>query len=154
MVLDMRHLPQSAGALGLLFLLPILAGCAKPLPPAGHWQGAYEDSGLMIVARLEIDSAGKVRVSAPNAIADVAAMSDRERADLRAHLESGLSQSWGSIAPLPLEFDGHIFHKPGGVAPQLEWQSGRKRMIMVFYSGNRASIRVPMERVDGFDAGS
>jgi hypothetical protein len=27
-------------------------------------------------------------------------------------------------------------------------------MIMVFYSGNRASIRVPMERVDGFDAGS
>jgi hypothetical protein len=148
----MRRFPKPSGVLGLVVVLATVVGCAKPLPPAGHWQGVYEDSGLMVVARLEIDSGGKVRVSAPNLIADLAAMSDRERADLLARLENGLSQSWPDVAPLPLEFDGHVFHKPGGVAPQLEWESGPKRMVMVFYSGNRPSIRVRMEQVAAFDS--
>jgi hypothetical protein len=136
--------------------LPILAGvlllatCSNPQPPVGRWQGLYEDSGVMIVARLEIGADGQVRVSAPNAIADVGAMSQRERADLRARLEGGLAESWPHVPPLPLEFDGKAFHKPGGVAPQLEWDGKAKHMTLVFYSGSRPSVRVPLKAVSAF----
>jgi hypothetical protein len=139
----------AAGA-GLL----LLAGCSKPQPPVGRWQGAYEDSGLIIVARLEIDSGGHVRVSAPNAISDDEALTESARTDIKAKLESGLAQSWPSVGPLPLEFDGQAFHKPGGVAPQLEWDGNAKRMTLVFYSGNRRSVHVPLTAVDTFNAGA
>jgi hypothetical protein len=147
----MRQIPRSGAALLALFML---AGCSDARPPVGRWQGAYEDSGLILVARLEIDSAGQVRVSAPNAIANAAGLTEGERADLRAKLASGLAASWPDVAPLPLEFDGHVFHKRGGVAPQLEWDEATKRMILVFYSGNRASVHVRLEPVAEFDAGS
>ena len=142
----MRQFPRLAAVLGLA----MLAACSDPRPPVGRWQGAYEDSQLMVVARLEIDSAGAVRVSAPNAIADLAGMSENERGDLRERLKSGLDRAWPSVAVLPLEFDGHAFHKPGGVAPQLEWDRAAKRMTMVFYSNNRPSVRVPLEEVTEF----
>ena len=145
----MRRFPKvDALLLGLL----ILAACSAPRPPAGRWQGAYEDPGLIIVARLEIDSAGHVRISAPNAITDAAPVTASERADLRSRLESGLASSWASVAPLPLQFDGHAFHKPGGVAPQLEWDGAGNRMTLIFYSGNRASVRVELDAVKDFDA--
>jgi hypothetical protein len=137
-----------------LLALLMLAGCSDPRPPVGRWQGAYEDSGLILVARLEIDSAGNVRVSAPNAIANTAGLTQSERADLHAKLASGLASSWPNVAPLPLEFDGHAFHKRGGVAPQLEWDEATKRMILVFYSGNRPSVHVRLEAVKDFDAAS
>ena len=102
----------------------------------------------MIVARLEIDSGGHVRVAAPNAIIDTPGMSEEDRTDLRSRLETGLVQSWPSVKPLPLEFDGRVFHKPGGVAPQLEWDGAEKRMTMVFYSGNRASVRIRLDPIE------
>ena len=105
----------------------------------------------MIVARLEIDSSGHVRVAAPNAIIDPAGTTENERADLRARLDAGLAQSWPSVAPLPLEFDGRVFHKPGGVAPQLEWDGAEKRMTMVFYSGNRTAIRVKLDPMQEYN---
>ncbi|HXJ03340.1 MAG TPA: hypothetical protein VNH44_19125 [Micropepsaceae bacterium] len=147
----MRHFSRFA-----LFLasLIVLAACSDPQPPIGQWEGAYEDQGLMIVARLQIDGSGHVRVSAPNAITDTAPLSDDDRAALRAKLESGLAASWPSVAPLPLEFDGHAFHKPGGVAPQLEWDKAAKRMTLIFYSGNRRSVRVPLDAVADFQANS
>ena len=43
-----------------------------------------------------------------------------------------------------------MFRKPGGVAPQLEWDPGRKRMTMVYYSGNRNSVRVALSAVSEF----
>src|SRR5215472_1829084 len=125
----------------------LLAGCSNAHPPIGRWQGVYEDPALVIVARLEIDSNGHVRVSAPNAISDKQPLSDSERADLRGKLENGLAASWPHVAPLPLEFDGHVFHKPGGVAPQLEWDDASKRMTLIFYSGNRRSVHVPLDAV-------
>jgi uncharacterized protein (DUF2126 family) len=145
----MRQFPRIA-LIGLL----VLTACSNPRPPIGRWQGAYEDPGLVIVARLEIDSGGHVRVSTPNAIAGAAPITDSERAELRTRLESGLAASWADVAPLALEFDGHAFHKPGGVAPQLEWDAASGRMILVFYSGNRASVHVPLDAVQNFDAGS
>jgi hypothetical protein len=131
-----------------------LAACSNPKPPIGRWEGAYEDSGVIIVARLQIDSEGQVRVSAPNAITEAAPITDSERAALRAKLENGLAAAWPDVAPSALQFDGHAFHKPGGVAPQLEWDASSKRMILVFYSGNRSSIHIPLEAVEEFAASS
>ena len=146
----MRQISRFAALLGLL----VLTACSAPRPPIGRWEGAYEDPGVIIVARLEIDSAGNVRVSAPNAITDAAPVSDNERAALHERLQTGLAKSWPSVAPLPLVFDGRAFHKPGGVAPQLEWDKAAKRMTLVFYSGNRASIRMPLDAVLNFTASS
>ena len=143
---DMRHFSAIAALLSLI----VLTACSNPRPPIGRWQGAYEDPDLIVVARLEIDSSGAVRVSAPNAITDLSKMSKQERADLRRRLDAGLAQSWPSVAPLPLEFDGHVFHKPGGVAPQMEWDDAGKKMTLVFYSGNRPSLHVPLDSVADF----
>jgi len=149
----MRHSSQIVAVLAVLGVA--LAACSNnPRPPVGRWQGAYEDPNLIVVARLEIDSSGVVRISAPNAILDSAPMSKKERADLHKSLDASLAQSWSSIGPLPLEFDGHIFHKPGGVAPQLEWDDAAKKMVLVFYSGNRASVHVPLDSVGDFSSDS
>jgi len=128
----------------------LAAGCFDASPPVGRWEGTYEDPALVIVARLEIDSAGKIRVSAPNATSDNEPLSEGDRADLRDKLEKGLETSWPHVAPLPLEFDGHAFHKHNGVAPQLEWDGRRQRMTLVFYSGSRRSVHVPLQAVKDF----
>ena len=146
----MRHSSTLVAVLGLV----VLAACSSPRPPVGRWQGAYEDPNLVVVARLEIDSSGAVRVSAPNAMVEVTQMSKQQLADLRKRLDAGLAQSWSSVGPLPLEFDGHAFHKPGGVAPQLEWDDAGKKMILVFYSGSRASVHVPLDPVADFSSDS
>jgi len=148
----MRHFSPIVAVVAALGIA--LTACSNPRPPIGRWQGAYEDPNLIVVARLEIDSSGVVRISAPNAIVDSAPMSKKERGDLRKRLVAGLTQSWTSVGPLPLEFDGHIFHKPGGVAPQLEWDNAEKKMVLVFYSGNRASIHVPLDSVADFSSDS
>jgi hypothetical protein len=131
-----------------------LAACSKPPPPVGRWEGVYEDAGLMVAVRLEIEPSGKVRVSAPNAITDQAPFSSSERAQLRGRLLAGLATSWPQVNPLPLDFDGKAFHKPGGVAPQLEWDAKSKAMTMIYYSGSRASVRVPLNAVEEFGANS
>ena len=146
----MRHFSTIAGVVGT----SLLAACSNPRPPVGRWQGAYEDPSLIVVARLEIDSSGAVRISAPNAITEPGKMSKQELADLRQRLDYGLAQSWSSVGPLPLEFDGHVFHKPGGVAPQLEWDDAGKKMTLVFYSGNRPSLHVPLDSVADFRSDS
>lgn len=137
------------------FGLATLAACSNPPPPVGRWEGVYEDAGLIVAVRLEISPNGEVRVSAPNAIADEGSpIPVAERGQLRARLLDGLAMSWPHVLPLPLEFDGKTFHKPGGVAPQLEWDTKSRHMTMIFYSGNRASIRVRLNAVDAFSANS
>ena len=127
-----------------------LSACADPRPPTGRWEGLYEDSGVIIVARLEIADSGKIRVSAPNAITNDGPLSPVERASIVRQLQARLAMSWPAVEPLPLEYDGHVFRKPGGVAPQLEWDAGRKRMTMIYYSGNRSSVRVALTSVGEF----
>jgi hypothetical protein len=141
--------PRRLVAATALLCLGLFA-CADPRPPTGRWEGLYEDAGVIIVARLEIASNGKVRVSAPNAITSDSPLSPAERAGLVQQLQTRLAASWSSVEPLPLEFDGHVFRKPGGVAPQLEWDEDRKRMTMVYYSGNRTSVRVALTSVGEF----
>ena len=137
---------QRLAAASALLCLGLVA-CADPQPPTGRWEGVYEDPDVVIVARLEIATDGKVRVSAPNAITDKSQLSPAERIELVRELQVRLDASWPAVAPLPLEFDGSVFRKPGGVAPQLEWDASRKRMTMVYYSGNRNSVRVALTSV-------
>ena len=127
-----------------------IAACAAPVPPSGRWEGVYEDPALIVVVRLEIAPHGEVRISAPNAISDQKPLSPGDRAQWVARLESELARSWPSVGPLPLDFDGRAFRKPGGIAPQLEWDEGAHRMTMIYYSGNRASVRVPLSQVEQF----
>ena len=138
-----------------LLSLAALAACSNPPPPVGRWEGVYEDASLIVAVRLEIAQSGEVRVSAPNAITDEAPqITSAERSQLRARLLEGLAKSWPHVAPLPLEFDGKAFHKRGGVAPQLEWDAKAKAMTMIFYSSNRASVRVPLNSVPDFSENS
>lgn len=150
-----RRLVAIVLALGVMIAIGLtISACADASAPTGRWEGLYEDSSVLIVARLEIAANGKVRVSAPNAIMNDHPLSPAERVGLIQQLHARLAASWPSVAPLPLEFDGHVFRKPGGVAPQLEWDSGRKRMTMIYYSGNRSSVRVPLSSVGEFGAPS
>ncbi len=128
----------------------LLAACAKPSAPAGKWEGFYEDEGLIVAVRLEIDAKGTVRVSAPNAVTDKGNLSPVDRAGIRADLTKRLGQSWNLVQPLPLEFDGEAFRKPGGVAPQLEWDAEHKQMTMIYYSASRPSVRVKLAPVEEF----
>jgi len=91
-----------------------------------------------------------IRVSAPNAITSESPLSPEERDGLRHRLADGLAVSWPAVNPLRLEFDGKAFRKPGGVAPQLEWDSAKRQMTLVYYSGNRSSVRVPLTAVSEF----
>jgi hypothetical protein len=136
----------------LTVLCLALSACADPRPPTGRWEGVYEDSGVIIAARLEIAANGKVRVSAPNAITSEGPLSPADRVNIVQQLQTRLAMSWPAVEPLPLEFDGHVFRKPGGIAPQLEWDSGKKRMTMIYYSGNRTSVRVGLTSVGEFGA--
>jgi hypothetical protein len=150
-----RRLVAVVLALGVMVLIGVtLSACADAYPPTGRWEGLYEDSGVIIVARLEIADSGKIRVSAPNAITSDHPLSPAERIGIIQQLQTRLAASWPSVLPLPLEFDGHVFRKPGGVAPQLEWDADRKRMTMIYYSGNRSSVRVPLSSVGEFAANS
>ena len=66
--------------------------------------------------------------------------------ELRARLLEGLARSWPQVGALPLDFDGKAFHKPGGVAPQLEWDAKAQHMTMIYYSGKPYSVRVRVPR--------
>lgn len=146
--------PRQVLFAGLLGLAAVM-GCSSPKAPIGRWQGVYEDASLIVAVRLEIAPSGEVRVSAPNAITDEGQqVTPGERSQLRARLLDGLARSWPHVGPLPLEFDGKAFHKKGGVAPQLEWDAKAKAMTMIFYSGNRASVRVPLTSVPDFTESS
>ena len=125
-----------------------LAGCSEHRPPVGRWEALYEAADVMIAARLEIAPNGAIHVSAPNAFMDFAAMDEGQRAGMRARLESELARAWPSVSSLALDFDGSTFRKPGGVAPQLEWDGAR--MAMIVYPGTHPSIRVPLQRVKDF----
>ena len=150
-----RRLVAIVLALGMMIVIGVvITACADASAPTGRWEGLYEDQGVIIVARLEIAESGKLRVSAPNAITSDRPLSPAERVGLIRQLQAQLAASWPSVAPMALEFDGHAFRKPGGVAPQLEWDQDRRRMTMIYYSGNRSSVRVPLISVGEFGAPS
>ena len=130
----------------LLTALALFA-CSHPAPPTGRWEGAYETDDTMIAARLEIAADGQVRVSAPDLL-DIGSASAGDRPAMRSKLAADLAAAWGDVAPRPMDFDGKTFRKPGGIAPQMIWKSGR--MALVVYIGTRPGIHIAMRKVDDF----
>lgn len=124
-------------------------GCTRTNAPTGRWQGTYESQDVMIAARLEIDPGGNIFLSAPDAM-DIAGASSDDRLAIRQRLADDLTLAWGEAQPKQFAFDGHVFRKPGGVAPQLEWDPDRKSMTAVIYLGLRSGIRVPLHPVSDF----
>jgi hypothetical protein len=128
-----------------------LAACSKhPAPPQGRWVGNYESPAVMVDAWLEILPNGTVRVSAPD-LTDIGAPTDEERVLLQARLASQLADGWGEVEPRKFDFDGRVFRKPGGVAPQMEWNPKTRQMKVVFYFGKQHSLRIVMHPVKDFD---
>jgi len=128
--------------------LSTLIACSRPAPPSGRWQGSYESADVMVVARLEIDPHGEIFLSAPD-LTGIAATPSDSRGDLRSTLVETLDSDWAGAQPRRFDFDGHTFRKPGGLAPQLEWDGSN--MTAVIYLGLRPSIRVPLHAVASFD---
>jgi hypothetical protein len=123
--------------------------CTRTPAPGGRWEGAYESRDTMVLTRLEIDPKGDIYLSAPDAT-DIGNASEADRAAIRQRLADGLSVAWGDAQPRQYDFDGRVFRKPGGVAPQLEWNPDQKAMTAVIYLGMRPAIRIPLHSVQTF----
>jgi hypothetical protein len=144
---EQRMRPVAAALIALISLLP--AACSRHnQPPPGRWEGTYEAGDVMIAARLEIDGKGNIFVSAPDA--ENIQGDDAARAAIRKNLAAGLAAGWGDVQPRNFEFDGKTFRKPGGVAPQIEWDSSSNNMVLIVYLGMRDGLRVPLRPVKDF----
>ena len=129
-----------------------LSACSNSkTPPVGRWEGAFETPDATVTVRLEITSKGEIFLSAPNAT-DVENASADQRSAIRQRLANELAAGWSAIEARPLEFDGRVFRKPGGIAPQLEWNPDARQMTAVLYLGLRAALRVPLRPVTAFDS--
>jgi hypothetical protein len=142
----MRTLPA---VLVMALCLAAAVACGNPKPPTGRWEGTYESAHTMIAARLEIDKGGAVYVSAPDAF-DITATSDAAREVIRQRLAMSLAEGWSNVGPRALDFDGKVFRKPGGIAPQIEWNPDTGRMTLVVYPGARPTVHIAMRAVRDF----
>jgi hypothetical protein len=135
----------------LLAGLAMLVACTpSKKPPTGRWIGNFESASVMVDTRLEILSDGTVRVSAPNFLNVGDDISEERRAVMHGRLADELGKTWSLVAPRKMDFDGRVFRKSGGVAPQMEWNPMTEKMVVVFYFGMQKSIRIDMKRVDVF----
>lgn len=134
----------------LLFFGLLLGSCSQQhTPPVGRWIGHFESPQVMVVAWLEISPTGEIRVSAPDFL-EVGDPTQEQRREMQKRLAYDLSEGWGSVKAREYDFDGHVFRKTGGVAPQMEWDPNTKAMKVVFYFGMSHSIRIPMTPVKNF----
>ena len=131
-----------------LMLLALL-GCSKPQPPQGRWEGGTVTGGTLIAARVEIGADGLVRLSAPDIVGDVDAKPEQVQ-QMRDKLAADLAGDWGSVTPRSFDFDGEIFRKPGGVAPQMVWDKATNQMTLEIYIGANAALPVPLRPVADF----
>ena len=127
--------------LALMVLVAALAGCSKPTPPVGKWEGGYEAGGDLVAARVEILPGGQVKIMAPDV---TNAMGNREQIDqFRSQLAADLANGWSEVTPRSFDFDGKTFRKPGGVAPQMVWDKDTNQMTLQLYIGARPALPVP-----------
>jgi hypothetical protein len=133
----------------LLFTALVLASCSKTPEPTGRWEGTYEDGTTYIAARLEITPDGMVRISAPDVI-DPTIDSEDGRAEMRQNMAARLAGAWGEVVPRKLDFDGTTFRKPGGIAPQIDWDAKNKAMMLYVYIGTQPAIKIPLRPVQEF----
>ena len=127
----------------------ILAACSKPHPPQGRWEGGYAGNGTLVAARVEILPDGMVKISAPDITNMENARPERLRA-IREELAADLVTAWDTVAPRPFDFDGKTFRKPGGVAPQMEWDKDSGQMTLKLYIGANPALPIVLRPVDYF----
>lgn len=139
----------AVAVVGALCLVAAQACTNAKSPPQGRWEGTFEEPGAMVVVRLEITPKGEILLSAPNAT-DIEGASADDRNAMRQRLAGDLVSNWASVDPRPFDFDGRIFRKPGGIAPQMEWDPDSHQMIVDLYLGMRPTIRIPMHAVARF----
>jgi hypothetical protein len=132
----------------LLVALIAVTACSKSKPPVGKWEGGMESGGSLVVARVEILPNGQVKVMAPDL---TNAVGPRQRIDeLRARLAADLANGWSEVQPRSFDFDGKTFRKPGGFAPQMEWDKSSNQLTLELYIGARPAMPVPLRPVDDF----
>lgn len=135
-----------------LFGAVLLASCSKPAPPpVGRWEGTYESGGTFIAARLELAPNAQVRVSAPD-VTDTSIGNEEDRRAMEQNMADRLAGGWGDVEPRPMDFDGTTFRKPGGIAPQIEWEPSSNTMRLYVYLGTQPAIRVTMHPVADFSS--
>jgi hypothetical protein len=133
----------------VLLVLTVLAGCSKPPPPQGRWEGGYSAGGTIIAARMEVEADGQVRVSAPD-ITNLQGAKPEQMAQERDKLAADLASGWDSVGARPFDFDGTTFRKPAGIAPQMVWDKATNQMTLEIYIGANPALPVPLRPVDGF----
>lgn len=143
----MRSL-STAVILGLC-LLAVLACSNSKTAPVGRWEGTYEANDAVLAARLEITPKGDIFLSAPDMINPGNLPSDQRQA-LHQRIADELAEDWGEAQPRHFDFDGRQFRKPGGVAPQMEWNPDTRQMTVIVYPGMHPTIRIPMREVKDF----
>jgi hypothetical protein len=126
-----------------------LSACSKSAPPVGRWEGVYDINDTIIAARVEITAKGDIYVSAPD-VTGVGASSSEDRAAIRQKLADGLTESWGTVVPRQMDFDGKTFRKPGGIAPQMEWDPSTNTMTLVLYLGASPALNITLHPVKDF----
>lgn len=135
----------------VLFGVLLLVSCSKSEPPVGRWEGTYQQNGTFIAARLELAPNAQVRISAPD-VTDPSIDNDQDRAAMEQNMADRLAGAWGEVAPRPMDFDGTTFRKPGGIAPQIEYDRSSNIMTLYVYLGTQPAIRIPLHPVDDFSA--
>jgi len=132
----------------LIVIAAALAGCSKPQPPVGKWEGGYESGGDLVVARVEILPSGQIKVMAPDYTNAVGSRARIE--ELRARLAASLANGWSEVTPRTFDFDGKTYRKPGGIAPQMVWDKASNHLTLQLYIGSRPAMPVPLRPVDDF----
>jgi hypothetical protein len=132
-----------------LACLLLVSACSHATPPpTGRWEGIYDSHDAIVAARVEITARGDIYLSAPDAM-DVGSSSG-DRTAIRQRLADGLNQSWGSVVPRQMDFDGKTFRKPGGIAPQMQWDSAGNTMTLILYPGTAPEIHILLHPVKDF----
>ena len=129
-------------------LIGALAGCSKPVPPTGKWEGGADRGGTLVAARVEVMPGGQVRVMAPDITNVTGTM--RQMNMLRDQLAARLATGWDDVKPRPFDYDGDTFRKPGGVAPQMVWDKKTRQMTLMLYIGTQPAFPVILRPVDSF----
>jgi hypothetical protein len=135
-------------ALLFVVLAVALAGCGKPQPPVGKWEGGTESGGDLVVARVEILPNGQVKIMAPDLTNAVGSRGQIE--EYRARLSADLVNGWSEVAPRSFDFDGKTFRKPGCIAPQMVWDKASNQMTLELFIGARPALPIPLRPVANF----